>query len=242
MVVNGNERKSVIKAEPVVPCIRLCSTIRCGSVLSCDFSEGTMERCIGIVALVWLLSVVWIVASETAQQPSWISCRTLSRNLTSKISNYTHRPEGCSENLQLNGSDNIPRIEISDNCDPTTLRTVPETCLKKIKEGLLYYHNQFNQLGKARASKHSDIWTFANNLSKISLDLLKSIKISDNSTDATDKVTDNSATDVLQINDWILNCTMFVTLRRFQSFSSLVARVFGHPSGNPSNHQSTEDY
>ncbi|XP_055520451.1 interleukin-23 subunit alpha-like [Leucoraja erinacea] len=232
--------KVAYKAGTVVPCIGLCSTIRCGLVLGCDFSEGMMQRCFGIVALVWLLSVAGIVASETAQQPSWISCRILSRNLTSKVSNYTHKPEGCSENLQLNGSDNIPRIEISDNCDPNTLRTVPETCLKKIKEGLLYYHNQFNQLGKVRASKHSDIRTFADNLSKISLDLLKSIKISDDSTDATDyKVTDNSAADELQINDWILDCTMFVTLRRFQSFSSLVARVFGHPSGNPSNHHST---
>ncbi|XP_051865625.1 interleukin-23 subunit alpha-like [Pristis pectinata] len=197
-----------------------------------------MEKCFGILALVWLLGVAGIAASEPGQRSSWISCRTLSRNLTSKVFNYTHRPDGCLENLQLNGSENIPRIEVGDKCDPNTLKTVPETCLKKIKEGLLYYHNQFNQLGKVSVSKHgSDIWTFADNLSKITLDLLESIKISDNSTDAThNKVTDNSATDVHQINDWILNCTMFVTLRRFQSFSSLVARVFGHPSGNPSNH------
>ncbi|XP_072105041.1 interleukin-23 subunit alpha-like isoform X2 [Mobula birostris] len=203
-----------------------------------------MEGCFGVLALVWLLGVAGVAESESDQRPSWISCRTLSRNLTSKIFNYTHRPEGCLENLQLNGSENIPRIEVSDNCDPDTLKTLPETCLKKIKEGLLYYHNQFNQLVKVSVSKHgSDVWTFADNLSKMILDLLKTIKTSDNSTDATDsKVTNNDVTDVHQINDWILNCTMFVTLRRFQSFSSLVARVFGHPTGNPSNHFNTGNY
>ncbi|XP_072105040.1 interleukin-23 subunit alpha-like isoform X1 [Mobula birostris] len=205
---------------------------------------GVMEGCFGVLALVWLLGVAGVAESESDQRPSWISCRTLSRNLTSKIFNYTHRPEGCLENLQLNGSENIPRIEVSDNCDPDTLKTLPETCLKKIKEGLLYYHNQFNQLVKVSVSKHgSDVWTFADNLSKMILDLLKTIKTSDNSTDATDsKVTNNDVTDVHQINDWILNCTMFVTLRRFQSFSSLVARVFGHPTGNPSNHFNTGNY
>ncbi|XP_069761636.1 interleukin-23 subunit alpha-like [Narcine bancroftii] len=194
-----------------------------------------MERWFGTLALSWLLSVAWIAATEPVQQPNWISCRKLSRNLTSQISNYTQRPKGCLENLQLKDNDNIPRIEISDKCDPSALKTVPETCLKKIKEGLLYYHNQFNQLGKTRVSKHSsDIWTFADNLSKNILDLLNSIKM----TDITDsKVTEMSGADQLQINDWILNCTMFLTLQRFQSFSSLVARVFGHPSGNPSNHQ-----
>ncbi|XP_078390564.1 uncharacterized protein LOC144672616 [Cetorhinus maximus] len=153
--------------------------------------------------------------------------------------------EHCPSNLKLNDSEDIPRIEINDNCDPITLRTVPETCLKKIKEGLSYYHNQFSQLGNVEESKYnSDIRKFSHNLSKIILDLLKSIKSSDSSAD--DRTADNVAADngpikTHKIRDWELNCTLFRTLERFQSFSSLVARVFGHPSGNPSEHHNTGD-
>uniref|UniRef100_UPI00398F8CE4 interleukin-23 subunit alpha-like n=1 Tax=Pristiophorus japonicus TaxID=55135 RepID=UPI00398F8CE4 len=204
-----------------------------------------MKRCYELLTLNLLLSLAGIMGSVPGQQPSWTSCRIYSRNLTSKTFNYTDKPEGCLRNLKLNDSENIPRIEISDNCDPHTLRTVPETCLKKIKEGLSYYHNQFHQLGNVRKSKHnSDIREFARNLSKIILNLLKSIKSSDSSADdglADDGVADDGVTDTPQINDWRLNCTLFITLQRFQSFSSLVARVFGHPSGNPSEHHNTGD-
>ncbi|XP_067880674.1 interleukin-23 subunit alpha-like [Heterodontus francisci] len=204
-----------------------------------------MKRCCELLALILLLNVAGITGSVRDQLPSWASCRILSRNLTSKTFNYMHRPEGCLRNLKLNDSEDIPCIEISDNCDPNTLRTVPETCLKKIKEGLSYYHNQFSQLGNVGESKqNSDIQKFAHNLSKIILDLLKSIKSSDSSADnrtADNVAADNRPIHTPQMNDWDLNCTLFITLQRFQSFSSLVARVFGHPSGNPSEHHNTGD-
>ncbi|GCB82706.1 hypothetical protein scyTo_0021693 [Scyliorhinus torazame] len=152
--------------------------------------------------------------------------------------------EHCSRNLKLNGSEDIPRIEINDNCNPKALKAVPETCLKKIKEGLSYYHNQFSQLGNVKESKHnSDIRKVSHNLSKVILDLLKSIKSSVSSTDdrTANVATGNRSIETHNINDWELNCTLFRTLERFQSFSSLVARVFGHPSGNPSKHHNTRD-
>ncbi|XP_067832460.1 interleukin-23 subunit alpha-like [Heptranchias perlo] len=200
-----------------------------------------MRRCCELLVLSLLLSAGGIMGSVPDQQPSWLSCRILSRNLTSKTFNYTHRPEGCLRTLKLNDSEDIPRIEISDNCDPNTLRTVPETCLKKIKEGLSYYHNQFSQLGSV-SKLNSNIRKFSHNLSTIILALLKSIKSSDSSTDgkvADDRVANGRAAATPKIDDWQLNCTLFITLQRFQSFSSLVARVFGHPSGNPSEHHNT---
>ncbi|XP_048379601.1 interleukin-23 subunit alpha-like isoform X1 [Stegostoma tigrinum] len=204
-----------------------------------------MERCGELLTLILLLNVAGITGSVPEQLHSWTSCRILSRNLTAKTFNYTHRWEHCPRNFKLNDSEDIPRIEVSDSCDPVTLRTVPEMCLKKIKEGLSYYHNQFSQLGNVKESIHnSDIRKFAHNLSKIILDLLKSIKSSDSSADdrTTDRVAaDNGHVEIHEIRDWELNCTLFRTLERFQSFSSLVARVFGHPSGNPSEHHNTGD-
>ncbi|XP_078057230.1 interleukin-23 subunit alpha-like [Mustelus asterias] len=202
-----------------------------------------MKRSGELLALILLLNVARIMGSVPDHLSSWTSCRILSRNLTSKTFNYTHRPEHCPSSLKLNDSEDIPRIEVNDNCDPITLRTVPETCLKKIKEGLSYYHNQFRQLGNVIESKHnSDIRKFSQNLSKIILDLLQSIKSSDSITDdrtANNVAADNRPIKKNKIIDWTLNCTLFRTLERFQSFSSLVARVFGHPSGNPSEHQNT---
>ncbi|XP_072423027.1 interleukin-23 subunit alpha-like [Chiloscyllium punctatum] len=204
-----------------------------------------MKKCGELLTFILLLNVAGITGSVPDQLSSWSSCRILSRNLTSKAFNYMHGWEHCPRNFKLNDSEDIPRIEVSDNCDPITLRTVPETCLKKIKEGLSYYRNQFRQLGNVEESIHNnDMRKFAHNLSKIILDLLKSIKNSDSSADdrTIDRVAaDNRPVKIHKIRDWELNCTLFRTLERFQSFSSLVARVFGHPSGNPSEHQNTGD-